>query len=64
MTQKILHPRFMNLLLFQLPIMMVFLAPPLPALLFFLFVILVRHGLHHILQLVIHNRHFLDHFHF
>ncbi len=50
MTQKIFHVRFLSFLLLQLPIMMVFLALPLHALLFFLFVLLVCHGLHHILQ--------------
>jgi hypothetical protein len=50
MTQKIIHPRFLNLLLLEMPIAMAFLVPPPLTLLFFLYVLLVHPSLHHILK--------------
>ncbi len=65
MTQMIQHPRFLILFLFlQLSIVMVFLAPPPPALVFLLSILLVHPNLHCILKLATHTCHLLDHFHF
>jgi hypothetical protein len=72
LTHNILYPCFLHILLFFMPIAIMFLTPLPPPLAFLLpplmgFLLFVRpmlFGLHHIFKLVTHTRHHLDHFHF
>jgi hypothetical protein len=64
MTQKIFHLCFLNLLLLQMSIVMVFLAPPPLAMVFLIYILPVHPNLHCILKYVTYTCCLFNHFHF